>query len=244
MSGHSKWATIKRKKAANDAKRGKLFARLVRAIEIAAKSGSDPTGNAPLGAAVAKARANSVPVDIIDRAIKRGSGEADGADYEEVWYEGYAPGGVAVYVQVLTDNRNRAASAVRAAFTRNGGNLGEPGSVGYLFDAKGYLEVSGDEDDVMLVALESGAEDVQGSDRQFEVFTAPGDLNSVEAAMTAAGHKVENVDLTRVPKVSVPVDAATAPKVIRLVDALEDLDDVQTVYANYEIDDAVLETLV
>lgn len=243
VSGHSKWATIKRKKAANDAKRGKLFARLVRAIELAAKDGSDPAGNATLGAAVAKARSNSVPVEIIERAIKRGSGDVAGVVYEEIWYEGYGPGGVAIYVQVLTDNRNRAASDVRAAFTRNGGNLGEPGSVSYLFDAKGYLEVTGDEDSVMLAALEAGAEDVQGADDQFEVYTAPSDVTKVGESMMAAGINVENVEVTRVPKASVRVDASTAPKVIRLVDALEDLDDVQTVFANYEIDDAILETL-
>jgi YebC/PmpR family DNA-binding regulatory protein len=174
MSGHSKWATIKRKKAANDSKRGKLFAKLIRAIEVAARQGGgDPEGNAVLATAIAKARASAVPVDNIDRAIARATGSADTTHYDEVWYEGYAPGGIAILVQVLTDNRNRAASEVRASFTRNGGSLGEPGSVGYLFEKKGYIEVEGEEDDVLAAALDAGAEDVRPGEGTVEVITPP-----------------------------------------------------------------------
>jgi YebC/PmpR family DNA-binding regulatory protein len=246
MSGHSKWATIKRKKGANDAKRGKLFAKLVKAVEIAARQGGpSPAGNAALAQAVTKARAASVPMDNIERAIKRGSGELDGADYEEIWYEGYGAGGVAFYVQILTDNRNRAASDVRAAFHRNNGALGEPGSVGYLFEPKGQVLVQGsDEDTVMMAALEAGAEDVRPSEEGFEVITSPSDLFPVSHALTDAGLEVESADLVQMPKSTIEVDASTAAKVIRLVDALEDLDDVQTVYANYDADDEVLAELM
>jgi len=244
MSGHSKWATIKRKKGANDAKRGKLFAKLIRAIEVAARAGGgDRTANATLAAAVAKARANAVPMDNIDRAITRAVGEADTASYDEIWYEGYAAGGVATFVQVLTDNRNRAASEVRSAFTRNHGNLGEPGSVGYLFETKGFIEVAGDEDEVLAAALDAGAEDVRPGDEIFEVITAPTDLIKVQRALETAGLPVQNAELTKLPKSTVPVDASSAGKVLRLVDALEDLDDVQAVYANYEMSDELLTEL-
>ncbi len=244
MSGHSKWATIKRKKAATDSKRGKLFAKLVRQVEIAAREGgSDLGGNATLAAAVAKARANAVPMDNIDRAIARATGSSDTTNYEEIWYEGYAAGGVALMVQILTDNRNRAASDVRAAFNRNHGNLGEPGSVAYMFDRKGYIEVEGSEDDVLMAALDAGAEDVRGGDGVVEVLTAPTDLISVQRALTGAGFTVIAAELTQEPKTAVAVDAGTAGKVLRLVDALEDLDDVQTVYGNYEISDEVMASL-
>jgi len=244
MSGHSKWATIKRKKAANDSKRGKLFAKLIRAVEVAARQGGgDVAGNAPLAAAVAKARAHAVPVDNIDRAIARATGSADGANYEEIWYEGYGPGGIAVYVQVLTDNRNRAASDVRTAFTRNNGSLGEPGSVGYLFESKGFIEVEGGEDEVLGAALEAGAEDVRPGEDVFEVITAPSDLAPVQKALETAGLAVQNAEVTQLPKSTIPVDATSAGKVLRLVDVLEDLDDVQAVYANYEIGDELLAQL-
>jgi YebC/PmpR family DNA-binding regulatory protein len=234
MSGHSKWATIKRKKGANDARRGKLFAKLVKAVEVAARhGGGNPAGNATLAQAIAKARAASVPVDNIERAIKRGSGELDGANYEEIWYEGYGPGGVAFYCQILTDNRNRAASDVRATFTRNHGALGEPGSVGYLF-----------EQTVMMSALEAGAEDIRSTGDVHEVITSPHDLFPVNDALVSAGLVVESAELIQLPSTSIAVDASTAAKVLRLVDALEDLDDVQTVYANYDIDDAVMAELV
>jgi YebC/PmpR family DNA-binding regulatory protein len=245
MSGHSKWATIKRKKGANDAKRGKLFAKLCKAVEVAARQGGgNPAGNATLAQAIAKARAASVPVDNIDRAIKRGSGELDGANYEEIWYEGYGPGGVAFYCQILTDNRNRAASDVRATFTRNNGALGEPGSVGYLFEPKGQIIANGDEETVMMIALDAGAEDIRSTGDVHEVITSSHDLFPVNDALIAAGVVVESADLIQLPSTTIAVDASTAAKIFRLVDALEDLDDVQTVYANYDIDDEVMAQLV
>jgi len=241
MSGHSKWHSIKHKKAAKDVKRGKLFGKLVKGIELAAREGGgDQTGNAALGTAVQKAKDASVPADNIDRAIKRGTGDLEGVTYEELWYEGYAPGGVALYVQCLTDNRNRAASDVRSTFTRNGGSLGEPGSVAYLFNQKGYLLVSGPEDDVMLAALEGGAEDVADSGDQWEIVTDPADLPAVRTALEDAGIGIESADVTWLPSVIVPVDAGTAPKVLRLVDVLDDLDDVQAVFANFDISDEVM----
>ena len=241
MSGHSKWHSIKHKKAAKDVKRGKLFGKLVKAIEISAREGGgDPGGNATLATAIQKAKDASVPADNIERAIKRGTGDLEGVTYEELWYEGYAPGGVALYVQCLTDNRNRAASDVRSMFSRNGGSLGEPGSVAYLFDQKGYLLVTGSEDDVMLAALEGGAEDVTESAEQWEIVTAPGDLAAVRAALEAAGIAIDSADVTQMPSVTVPVDTATAPKVLRLVDALDDLDDVQAVFSNFDISDEVM----
>lgn len=245
MSGHSKWATIKRKKGANDARRGKLFAKLVKTVEVAARQGGpNPDGNATLAQAIAKAKASSVPSDNIDRAIKRGAGELDGADYEEIWYEGYGPGGVAFYCHILTDNRNRAASDVRAAFTRNNGALGEPGSVGYLFEPKGQVVVTGDEETAMMVALDAGAEDVRSSGDVHDVITSPNDLFTVNDALIEAGLTVESAELVQLPSTTIAVDASTAAKVLRLVDALEDLDDVQTVYANYDIDDEVMARLV
>jgi YebC/PmpR family DNA-binding regulatory protein len=241
MSGHSKWHSIKHKKAAKDSKRGKLFGKLVKAIEITAREGGgDPGGNAALATAIQKAKDASVPADNIERAIKRGTGDLEGVTYEELWYEGYAPGGVALYVQCLTDNRNRAASDVRSMFSRNGGSLGEPGSVAYLFDQKGYLLVTGPEDDVMLAALEGGAEDVTESADQWEIVTAPSDLPAVRAALEAAGIAIDSADVTQMPSVTVPVDASTAPKVLRLVDALDDLDDVQAVFGNFDISDEVM----
>ena len=244
MSGHSKWATIKRKKAATDSKRGKLFAKLIRAIEVAARQGGgDVNANATLAAAVAKARASAVPLDNIERAIQRATGEADTANYVEVWYEGYAAGGVGVMVQALTDNRNRAASDIRATFTRNHGSLGEPGSVGYLFEKKGYLEVDGSEEEVLLAALDAGAEDVRDTGEGIEVITAPTDLFAVQRALVASGLTVTTTELTQMPRTSVAVDAGNAGKVLRLVDALEDLEDVQAVYANYEVPDEVMAAL-
>ena len=241
MSGHSKWSTIKRKKGAKDAARGKLFAKLAKIIEVAAREGGgDPAANATLSQAIDKAKSNSMPNDNIERAIKRGIGEVEGASYEELWYEGYAPGGVALYVQILTDNRNRAASDVRAAFTRHNGNLGEPGSVAYVFEQKGYFLVDGDEDDVMLAALEGGAEDVRASGDQWEVVCAATDFKSVREALEGAGLAMDTAEVTQLPKTTVPVDAAKAPKVLRLVDDLDDLDDVQAVYANFDISDDVL----
>ena len=241
MSGHSKWSSIKHKKGAKDAKRGKIFGKLVKAIEIAAREGgADPDGNPALANAIQKAKDQSVPNDNIDRALKRARGDVEGVVYEEVWYEGYAPSGVALYVQCLTDNRNRATSDVRSTLTRNGGSLGEPGSVAYLFTQRGYLLVSGSEDDVMLAALEGGAEDVRASGSQWEVLTTPGDLASVRAAVEAAGLDIESADVTQMPSTAVPVDASSAKQVLKLVDALDDLDDVQAVYANFDISDEVM----
>jgi YebC/PmpR family DNA-binding regulatory protein len=244
MSGHSKWSTIKHKKAAKDEKRGKLFAKLARGIEVAAREGGgDPEMNAALALAVQKAKDASMPNDNIERAIKRGTGDVEGAHYDEIWYEGYAPGGVALYVQILTDNRNRAASDVRSAFTRNGGNLGEPGSVAYLFEQKGFIVADGDEDEVMLAVLEAGAEDVRIAGDQVEVITAPADFGAVRAALETAAIPMETAEVTQLPTTAVPVDEATARQVLRLVDALEELDDVQTVYGNFDISDEVLEAV-
>ena len=244
MAGHSKWANIKHRKGRQDAKRGKLFAKLIRAIEAAARQGGgDLSANATLTTAVQKAKDASVPKDNIERAIARGSGAEEGVVYDEVWYEGYAPGGVALFVQILTDNRNRAASDVRSAFSKNGGSLGEPGSVGYLFEQKGYLLAAGDEDTVMMAALEGGADDVTATEESWEIVCAPGDLAAVRTALEDAEVVIEQAEVTQMPSVSVAVDEAGATKVLRLVDALEDLDDVQAVYGNFDIPDEVLASL-
>jgi YebC/PmpR family DNA-binding regulatory protein len=244
MSGHSKWANIKHRKGRQDAKRGKLFAKLIKGIEAAARTGgADPEGNPSLATAIQKAKDASVPRDNIERAIARGSGDADGVDYEEFWYEGYAPGGVALYVHILTDNRNRAAAEVRSGFTKNGGSLGEPGSVAYLFEQKGYLLVTGDEDTVMMEALDGGADDVEEAGDQWEITCAAGDLAAVRSTLEAAGVTVDQGDVTQIAAISVPLNAANAAKVLRLVDALEDLDDVQAVHANFDIPDDVIAEL-
>jgi YebC/PmpR family DNA-binding regulatory protein len=243
MAGHSKWANIKHRKGRQDAARGKLFGKLAKAIEIAAREGGgNPDFNPTLATAVYKAKAASMPNDNIERAIKRGTGEVEGAVYEEIWYEGYGPGGVAVYVQVLTDNRNRAASDVRSTFTRRNGNLGEPGSVGYLFSQKGLILASGSEDDVLLAALEAGAEDVlDNGDGTFEVVTAPSDLGPVRDTLEAAGVVIESADITQRPSSWVPVGESDAKKLLGLIDALDDLDDVQAVFSNYDIADEIME---
>jgi len=241
VAGHSKWANIKHRKGRQDAKRGKLFAKLIRSIESAARvGGTDVDSNPTLGAAIQKAKDNSVPRDNIDRAVARGGGDVDGVDYIEAFYEGYAPGGVALYVQILTDNRNRAASDVRSAFSKNGGNLGEPGSVAYLFDQKGHLLVTGDEDTVMMAALEGGAEDITGQGEEWEIVCAPGDLRQVRTALEDAGVRIESGDVTYLASTSISINEGTATKVMRLVDALEDLDDVQAVFGNFDISDEVL----
>ncbi|MFZ0626627.1 MAG: YebC/PmpR family DNA-binding transcriptional regulator [Acidimicrobiia bacterium] len=246
MSGHSKWANIKHRKGRQDAARGKLFGKLAKAIEIAAREGGGSLEfNPALVTAVDKAKAASMPNDNIDRAIKRGTGEVEGAVYEEIWYEGYGPGGVALYVQILTDNRNRAASDVRSTFTRSGGNLGEPGSVGYLFSQKGQIMASGDEEGVMLTALDAGAEDIrEDEDGVYEVITNPGDLQTVRKALQMAGISVESADVTQLPSNTVPVEESDARKLLRLIDALDDLDDVQAVFSNYDIDDDVMEKVL
>ena len=244
MAGHSKWANIKHRKGRQDAARGNLFAKLCRAVEAAARQGGgDPAGNAVLATAIDKARSASVPKDNIERAIKRGTGELVGERLDTFFYEGYAPGGVALLVQALTDNRNRAASDIRSAFTRNGGNLGEPGSVAYLFDQKGYLLVEGDEDEILMAALESGAEDVRQSGDQFEVITAPTDFPTVRDALASAELSVQSAEITQLPSATIPLDASGAARVLRLVDTLDDLADVQGVYGNFDIPDDYLAAL-
>jgi YebC/PmpR family DNA-binding regulatory protein len=253
VSGHSKWATTKHKKAVVDAKRGKLFAKLIKTIEVAARTGGgDPAGNPTLADAIAKAKSQSVPNDNIDRAVKRGSGElGDAAAYEEITYEAYGPAGVAVLVECLTDNRNRAAAEVRTAITRNGGNPADPGSVAYLFGRKGVVLVTKAsrggtavaEDDVTLAVLEAGAEDVNDLGEAFEVVCDATDTHAVRLACTDAGLPVESADVAWLPSVSVPLEEDDARKVLRLVEALEDLDDVQNVWANFDISDEVLESV-
>ena len=241
MAGHSKWANIKHRKGRQDAARGKLFAKLIRAIESAARTGGgDVAANASLATAVQKAKDASVPKENIARAVARGTGDLEGVSYEEVWYEGYGPGGVALYVHILTDNRNRAASDVRSAFSKNGGSLGEPGSVAYLFEQKGYVLVAGNEDEVMLAALEGGAEDVRPSDDQWEVISQPADVMTVRTELESSGLEVIQSEVTQMPTTSVALEADKARQVLRLLDALEDLDDVQDVYANFDIPDEVL----
>ena len=246
MSGHSKWATTKHKKAVIDAKRGKLFARLIKNIEVAARTGGgDPNGNPTLYDAIQKARKSSVPLDNIDRAVKRGSGaEAGGADWQTIMYEGYGPNGVAVLIECLTDNRNRAASEVRVAMTRNGGSMADPGSVSYLFSRKGVVIVPKadgvDEDSLLDAVLEHGAEEVNDLGESFEIVSEATDLVSVRAAVQGAGLDYESAEATFLPSVSVPLDEEGARKVFRLIEALEDSDDVQNVYANFDVSDDVM----
>ena len=245
MSGHSKWATTKHKKAVVDARRGKLFARLVKNVEVAARTGGgDPAGNPTLFDAIQKAKKNSVPNDNIDRAVKRGSGqEAGGADYQTVMYEGYGPSGVAVLVECLTDNRNRAATDVRTAFTRNGGSLADAGSVSYMFSRKGVVLVpkgSLSEDDVLGAVLDAGAEEVNDLGEAYEVVSEPGDLIPVRTALQSAGIEYESAESSFVPSVTVPLDEDGARKIFKLIDAIEDSDDVQNVYANFDVSDDVM----
>ena len=246
MSGHSKWATTKHKKAVVDARRGKLFAKLIKTIEVAARTGGgDPAGNPTLADAIAKAKGQSVPNDNIDRAVKRGSGAlGDAAAYEEITYEAYGPGGVAVLVECLTDNRNRAAAEVRTAITRNGGNPADPGSVSYLFGRKGVVLVTKTpglaEDDVLLAVLDAGAEEVEDDGEAFEVLCDAADTHAVRLACTDAGLTVESAEIAWLPSVSVPLEDAVARRVLHLVDVLEELDDVQNVWANFDVSDEVL----
>jgi YebC/PmpR family DNA-binding regulatory protein len=249
MSGHSKWATIKRKKAANDAKRSNQFAKLLRAVEVAAKEGGgDPAANMTLASAIDKAKASSVPNENIDRAIKRGSGaDADAARYEEITYEGYAPGGIALFVEALTDNRNRTAQDVRHAFTRNGGNLGETGSTAWMFTRKGVIVVekaaAADDERLLELTLESGAEDMSDAESSWEIVTDPTALATVRDAIRGAGIDVFSAELTMLPQSTIPVDGAEARKVLGLIDALEELEDVQNVYANFDIPEEVMASL-
>jgi YebC/PmpR family DNA-binding regulatory protein len=250
MSGHSKWATTKHKKAVIDAKRGKLFAKLIKNIEVAARTGGgDPAGNPTLYDAIQKAKKSSVPNDNIDRAVKRGSGvEAGGADWQSITYEGYGPNGVAMLVECLTDNRNRAAADVRTAMTRNGGSLADPNSVAYMFNRKGVIVLAKDqdgrtlsEDDVMEAVLEAGADEVNDLGESFEVISEAGDLVAVRTALQDAGIDYESADASFVPSMTVELDADGASKIFRLIDTLEDSDDVQNVYANFDVSDEVME---
>jgi YebC/PmpR family DNA-binding regulatory protein len=245
MSGHSKWATTKHKKAAIDAKRGKLFARLIKNIEVAARTGGgDPDGNPTLFDAIQKARKNSVPLDNIERARKRGGGEeAGGADWQTIMYEGYGPNGVAVLIECLTDNRNRAATEVRTAMSRNGGSMADPGSVSYMFSRKGVVIVpkaGTSEDDVMMAVLEAGAEEVNDLGEAFEVVSEAGDLIPVRKALQEAGIDYESAESSFLPSVSVQLEAEGAKKIFKLIDALEDCDDVQNVFANFDVSDEVM----
>ncbi len=247
MSGHSKWATIKHKKGATDAKRAKVFAKLIRQVEVAAREGGpDPEMNPSLRTMFQKARDSSVPLDTIEKAIKRATGGLEGVNYEQITYEGYAPGGVALLIEVLTDNRNRSGSDVRSTFTKRGGSMAEPGAVAWQFDRKGSLLVDGsvDEDDLMLAAIDAGADDIVREGESWRVTTPPHDLHAVRTALEEAGMKVESGDLVMVAQNLVPLDEkGAAKKVLDLIDALEDLDDVQDVYGNFDIPDEVLAEL-
>jgi YebC/PmpR family DNA-binding regulatory protein len=247
MSGHSKWASIKHKKAVVDQRRGQHFTKLTRAITVAAREGGgDIEGNAGLALAVQKARDASMPKDNIERAIAKGTGEGIDADQiETVLYEGYGPGGVALLIEALTDNRNRTGADVRHALSKHGGNLGEPGSVSYLFDKRGVIVVDGsryDEDDLM-VAIDAGAEDISADDDVFEIVTEPSDLPAVRAALTDAGVEVESADVTQRPRVRVPLQEAEAARLLKLIDMLEESDDVNEVHANFDVDADVLERI-
>ncbi|MCB1785644.1 MAG: YebC/PmpR family DNA-binding transcriptional regulator [Chromatiaceae bacterium] len=247
MAGHSKWANIKHKKAANDKARGKLWSKLIREVTVAAKhGGGDLATNPRLRLAIDKARAANMPNDTVERAVKRGAGGEDDADYDEIRYEGYGPGGTAIIVDCMTDNRNRTASEVRHAFTKHGGNLGTDGSVAYMFSKKGILSYlpGADEDAIMEAALEAGADDVvTNDDGSIDVYTNPDDYSDVLAAMQAAGHEPANAEVTFEADTPSELDAETAEKLLRLVDFLEDLDDVQEVYTNADIAPEVMEAL-
>ena len=245
MSGHSKWATIKHQKGAKDKARGKLFAKILRQVEVAAREGGgDPESNPTLRTMFQKARDASVPMDTIQKAIKRGTGELDGVTYESITYEGYAPGGVAVLVEVLTDNRNRTGAEVRSLFTKLGGSMAEPGAVAWQFERKGTIVVdrAADEEELMLAALDAGAEDLADEGEAWRVTTPPTELHKVRTGIEEAGMAVVEADLTMLPTSTVPLDSVeSAKKVLRLIDSLDDHDDVQNVFANFDISDQLLE---
>jgi len=247
MSGHSKWATIKHKKGAQDKARGKLFAKLIRQVEVAAREGGgDPESNPTLRTMFQKARQASVPMDTIEKAIKRGTGELEGVRYEQITYEGYAPCGVALLVECLSDNRNRTGSDVRSTFTKNGGSMAEPGAVSWQFERKGVLILPKkySEDEVMEAALEAGAEDIADQGDTWQVTTAPTDLHTVRGALEAAGIDFDSADLTMLPTSTIELASESdARKVLKLLDALEELDDVQNVYANFDIPDQILQAV-
>jgi len=249
MSGHSKWATTKHKKAVIDSRRAKSFAKLIKAIEVAARTGgADIDGNPTLFDAIAKAKKNSMPADNIERAVKRGAGlESGGADWQTIMYEGYGPGGVALMIECLTDSRNRAASEVRVAVTRNGGSMADPGSVSYLFNRKGVVIVGKagkiTEDQILEAVLEAVCEEVNDLGESFEIVSEPGDLVAVRTALQTAGIDYESADTSFLPSLSVPLDAETATKVFELIDAIEELDDVQNVFGNFDVSDEVMASL-
>jgi YebC/PmpR family DNA-binding regulatory protein len=247
MSGHSKWATIKHKKGAADKARGKLFAKLIRQVEVAAREGGgDPDMNPTLRTMYQKARSASVPLDTIEKAIKRGTGDLEGVIYEQITYEGYAPHGVAILIDVLTDNRNRTGSDIRTALKKNGGSIAEPGAVSWQFERKGVVIIpaAAEEDDVMVAALDAGLEDLVAEGDTWRLTTAPGDLPAVRTALEEAGIAVESADTTMVSSTEVLLDSAEAAKsVLRVIDALEDNDDVQDVYANFDIPDEIMATV-
>lgn len=247
MSGHSKWSTIKRKKGALDAKRGKIFTKLAKEITVAAKAGGgDPTGNPRLRTAIAGAKAENMPKDNIEKAIKKGTGEIEGVTYEECSYEGYGPGGVAILIEVMTDNKNRTLPEIRAAMNKNCGNMGEAGSVAWIFDRKGMIVINAadtTEDALMEVALEAGAEDIITEEETFEVYTDQSSFEDVRQAIESAGINMESAELTMKPQTTVKLEGKEAEQMIRLMDVLEDLDDIQNIYANFDISDDVLEAM-
>jgi YebC/PmpR family DNA-binding regulatory protein len=246
MSGHSKWATIKHKKAALDSKRGKVFTRLIKEIMIAARNGGDPDGNARLRTAVLAAKAVSMPSDNIKRAIMRGTGELEGGQIDEILFEGYGPGGAAVLVSAATDNRNRTVSEIRHTFSKNGGNLGEPGSVGWMFDRKSQIIIDGEkvtEDQLMGIALDAGADDIRDHDGTWEVLSAPEAHETVLAALEKAGISTESAEIAMIPKNTIKLEGKNAQAMLKLYDALEEHDDVQNVYGNYEVDEAEVEAM-
>jgi YebC/PmpR family DNA-binding regulatory protein len=247
MSGHSKWSQIKRKKGVADAKRGQVFSKLIKEITIAARmGGGDPEGNARLRTAIAAARAENMPKDNIERAIKKGTGELAGVAYEEFTYEGYGPGGAAILVDAMTDNKNRTSAEMRYVFTRNGGNLGEAGCVAWMFHKKGYLVVEKggvDEERLMEAALDAGAEDIEESEREYEVTTDPQKLDAVKKALEGAGIKYQLAELTMYPQSTVQLDGKHAEQMLRLMEQLEEHDDVQKVYANFDIPNSVMEQM-
>ena len=246
MSGHSKWATIKHKKAALDSKRGKVFTRLIKEIMIAARNGGDPESNARLRTAVAAAKAVSMPADNIKRAIMRGTGELEGGQIDEILYEGYGPGGAAVLVNVATDNRNRTVSEVRHLFSKNGGNLGEQGSVSWMFERKAQLIVDAEkisEDQLMAIVLDAGADDIRDQEGAWEILAQPESLEAVSQALEKASIPVESAEIAMVPKNTIKLEGKAAQSMLRLYEALEEHDDVQNVYGNYEVDEAEVEAL-
>jgi len=247
MSGHSRWSQIKRKKGKADVQRGKLFSKILREITVAAKNGGgDPKANMRLKAAIESAKESNMPQDNIKRAVQKGTGELPGESYEEVTYEGYAPGGVAFMASVLTDNRNRTASEIRHVFEKHGGNLGSSGAVAWMFERKGLILVDADkigEDDLLAKALDAGATDMRRVEKAFEITTAPAEMEAVRDALAKAGVPILEAQVTYVPQSTVRVEGKDAASVVRLIEALEELDDVQSVYANYDIPDEVLEAI-